>query len=98
MLPKRRRNHVSAWLFAGLVALPLAGAFATDPQQASQAASKGQPSAGAHPAVLRGRVTNEAGAPLTGVRVRVAIPATDMRFVDAGAERGFVESPRDHKL
>lgn len=34
------------------------------------------------PAVLRGRVTNEAGEPLADVRVRVAIPATDMRFVD----------------
>ena len=46
--------------------------------------------------MLRGRVTNEAGAPLADVRVRVAIPATDMRFVDAG-ER---DSSRvtDHKL
>ena len=41
---------------------------------------------------------DEAGAPLAGVRVRVAIPATDMRFVDAGSERGFVEGQRDHKL
>jgi hypothetical protein len=32
---------------------------------------------------LRGRVTNEAGAPLANVRVRVAIPLADMRFVDS---------------
>ena len=57
-----------------------------------------QPSASAHTAVLHGRVTNEAGAPLAGVRVRAAIPATDMRFVDAGAERGFVQGYRDHRL
>ncbi len=37
---------------------------------------------GRQPAVLRGRVTNEVGERLTDVRVRVAIPATDMRFVD----------------
>ncbi len=101
LLTQRRPNRLSllsATLVAGLVALPLAMAFAVDPQQASQPAPKGQPSAGAHTAVLRGRVTNEAGAPLAGVRVRVAIPATDMRFVDAGSERGFVKGPRDHKL
>src|SRR5262249_4278957 len=98
MLAKSRRNHVSAWLVAGLVALPLDGAFAVDPQQASQPAPKGQPSAGAQAAVLRGRVTNEGGAPLAGVRVRVAIPAPDMFSVDAGGERGFVQGPLDHKL
>ena len=97
MLTQRRPNRLSllsASLVAGLVALPLAVAFAVDPQPASQPAPKGQPSVGAHTAVLRGRVTNEAGAPLAGVRVRVAIPAADMRFVGAGAERGFVKSPR----
>lgn len=31
-------------------------------------------------AVLHGRVRDEAGEPLAGVRVRVAIPGTDMRF------------------
>ena len=98
MLAGSRTNHVSAWLVAGLVALPPGGAIAVDPQQASRPAPEGRPSAGAQTAVLRGRVTDEAGAPLAGVRVRVAIPATDMRFVDAGAERGFVKSPRDHKL
>src|SRR5262249_1773855 len=98
MLAKIRTNHVSAWLVAGLVALPLDGAFAVDPQPASQSAPKGQPSPGAHTAVLRGRVINEAGAPLAGVLVRVAIPTTDMRFVAAGAGRGFVKSLRDHKL
>ena len=101
MLTQRRPNRLSltsATLVAGLVALPLAMAFAVDPEQASPPAAKGQSSDGAHTALLRGRVTNEAGAALAGVRVRVAIPATDMRFVDAGADRGFVEGRTDHKL
>ncbi len=100
LLTQRRPNRLnllSAMLVAGLAALPLALAFAIDPQQAREPAPKGEPSAGAHTAILRGRVTNEAGAPLAGVRVLVAIPAMDMRFVDAGAERGFVRGYRDHK-
>ena len=43
-------------------------------------------------------MTDEAGAPLADVRVRVAIPATDMRFVDAGTDRGFVKDRTDHRL
>ena len=101
MLTQRRPNRLSlpsATLVAGLVALPLAVAFAGDPQQASQPAPKGQPSAGAPAAVIRGRVTDEAGTTLAGVRVRVAIPTTDMRFVDAGADRGFIKDDTDHRL
>src|SRR5262249_36505981 len=75
-----------------------AGAFPANPQRAGRRAPRGRPRAGAQAAVLRGGVTNEGGAPLAGVRVRVAIPATDMFFVDAGAERGFVQGPLDHKL
>ena len=86
MLTQSRTNRlsaVSATLVAGLVTLPLVVAFAVDPEQTSKTAPKGQQSAGAQAAILRGRVTNEAGAPLADVRVRVAIPAADMRFVDA---------------
>ena len=42
-----------------------------------------KPEAG--PAILRGRVVGELDQPLAGVRVRVAIPATDMRFVHPGS-------------
>ena len=85
MLTQSRTNRLSALsatLVAGLVTLPLVVAFAVDPEQTSKTAPKGQQPAGAQAAILRGRVTNEAGAPLADVRVRVAIPATDMRFVD----------------
>ena len=42
-------------------------------------------------------MTDETGTPLAGVRVRVAFPATDMRFIETGADRGFVRDSRDHK-
>ncbi len=55
MLTQRRPNRLSllsATLVAGLVAVPLAVAFAVDPQQASQPAPKGQQAAGAQAAIL----------------------------------------------
>ena len=85
MLTQSRTNRLSALsaaIVAGLVTLPLVVAFAADPGQASKTAPEGQQSAGAQAAILRGRVTDEAGAPLADVRVRVAIPAADMRSVD----------------
>ncbi len=54
-----------ALLFCAALALPIGTPVADEPGRA----------------VLRGRVTNEAGEPLAEVRVRVAIPATDMRDV-----------------
>jgi Carboxypeptidase regulatory-like domain len=102
MLTQSRTNRLSALsatLFAGLVTLPLVVAFAVDPEQTSKAAPKGQQSAGAQAAILRGRVTDEAGAPLVDVRVRVAIPAADMRFVDASTQnkRRLMEAKSDAK-
>ena len=72
MLTQGRTNRLSALsavLVAGLVALPLVVAFAADPEQTSKTSPKGQQSDGAQTAILRGRVTNEAGAPLANVRV-----------------------------
>ena len=66
MLTQSRTNRLSALsatLVAGLVALPLVVAFAADPEQTSKTAPKGQQPAGAQAAILRGRVTNEAGVP-----------------------------------
>jgi beta-lactamase regulating signal transducer with metallopeptidase domain len=92
-----RLSALSAVLVAGLAILPLVVAFAADPGPTSPTAPGDQPSAKAGAAVLRGRVTNEAGAPLADVRVRVAIPAADMRFVDVS--RGLVEGADvPHKL
>jgi hypothetical protein len=98
MLAQRRTTHLSALsavLIAGLVAFPLVVAFAADPQPTSDAAPGPRQSAGARPAILRGRVTDEAGAPLADVRVRVAIPAADMRFVDVSTPHKRVETRTD---
>jgi beta-lactamase regulating signal transducer with metallopeptidase domain len=92
-----RLSALSAALISGLVAFPLVVTFAADPRQKSDPRPGARPPAGAGPAILRGRVTDEAGAPLADVRVRMAIPAADMRFVDVG--RGLVEGADvPHKL
>jgi hypothetical protein len=70
-----------ATLVVGLVGTSL-GVFAADPAPPSKAGVKNPRAAGTAPASVRGRVTNEKGQPLADVRLRVAIPATDMRFVD----------------
>lgn len=72
----------TAVLLAGFLALPLTLTFAADPEQSGKPASEDRQVPAARPAVLHGRITNEAGTPLSDVRVRVAIPATDMRFID----------------
>ena len=43
-------------------------------------------------------MTDEAGAPLADVRVRVAIPAADMRFVDSIADLNFIDADTVHKI
>ena len=109
MLTQSRSNRVGALgaaVVAGLVALPMAVAFAVDPQQASQAVPKIRQNAGSSAAILRGRVTNAEGIPLADVRVRVAIPATDMRFADvdvdlklvAKGNRKLMRARTDYKL
>jgi Carboxypeptidase regulatory-like domain len=95
MLTRRRTNRLSASSAAmvfGLIAFPLAVAFAVGPEREGQAAPQAQQPAGAPVAVLRGRVTTKAGAPLPGVRVRVAVPAADMRFVDASTDHKRLET------
>ena len=86
---------LSALLVAGFVALATVVAFAVDPERNSQAGSDGPLAADTRPAILRGRVTDEAGVPLADVRVRVAIPAADMRFVDVGTPHEKVEARSD---
>jgi hypothetical protein len=77
MWTPRQTNRPSPTLVAVLVTLPLAVAHAADPEPTTKSAGSGRQSASAQAAILRGRVTNEAGAPLANVRVRVAIPAID---------------------
>jgi hypothetical protein len=79
MLARRRSHRLAITLVAGFAALPLAAA-GQEPKTATEAP------------VLRGRVTSKDGAPLPGVRVRVAVPATDMRFVDAGTHHMKLET------
>jgi len=69
-------GSLSATLVAGLVTLPIALAFDPHQKPAPEVQQSGSP------AVLRGRVTSKDGAPLAGARVRVAVPAADMRFID----------------
>ena len=100
MLTQGRTNRLSAlsaMLVAGLVTVPLVVAFAADPEQTSKTAPKGQQSAGAQTAILRGRVTNEAGAPWPMFASRVAIPAADMRFVDSTTPHKQLEAKSDAK-
>ncbi len=101
MLTRKRANRLTALsvsLVVGLVILPLAGAFAIDPEQAGKPAPKEQQPAGAQAAILRGCVTDEANAPLADVRVRIAIPATDMRFVDAITDLKTIDADTVHKF
>ena len=100
MLTQGRTNRLSslsAVVVAGLVAVPLVVAFAADLKQTSKTSTKGQQPAGAQTAILRGRVTNEAGAPLANVRVRVAIPGTDMRFFDSTTPHKQLEAKSNTK-
>ena len=95
MLARSRTNRVSARLVAGLIILAPAVAFAVAPEQTRQTAPGAQRSTDARAATLRGRVTDEAGAPLADVRVRIAIPATDMRFVDVSTPHKRLETTTD---
>jgi Carboxypeptidase regulatory-like domain len=83
----RATGAFSATLLAGLVTLPLA----FDPHTRSPLENQ-QPDA----AVLRGRVTSKnGGVPLVGARVRVAVPAADMRFIDVSKPHLVVEAKSD---
>ncbi len=98
MLSQNRTNRLStlsAALVAGLVTLPLVGAFAVGREQAGKTAPAGKPSAGAPPAVLRGRVTDEASAGLADVRVRVAVGYADLRVADASTRYKLLEAKSD---
>lgn len=98
-MPARRR---AAWLraqntaiFAGILLLPLAGAFPAEPEKQGKAPDGDQQQASAPAATLRGRVRNADGAGLAGVRVRIAIAAADMRFVDPTTSHKQMETKTD---
>ena len=93
MLTRPRPNRINTRtgsLVVALAALPLALAFAhahtpeprPEPAPEVPPVREVQQPAATPVAVLRGRVTDKADAPLAGVRVIVAVPATDMHYVD----------------
>ena len=72
-----RLSTLSAASVLAMVAIPLTIVFAGD---------------AATDTFLSGRVTNEAGEPLDDALVRVAIPATDMRYVDSNSDHKRLET------
>jgi hypothetical protein len=79
------------------VTIPLIVGFAADPVEKSKTAIKGRQSGRASVAILRGHVTNRAGAPLAAVRVRVAVPAAEMRFVNWSTGHKLLETKTNAK-
>jgi hypothetical protein len=92
-----RMYRLSATLVVVSATLSIAAAQAANREQTSKPASSRQQSTSDQAAILHGRVTNDAGAPLAEVRVRVAIPAADMRFVDASTQHKRLEARSDAK-
>ena len=87
----RRLTIPRVTIVAAMVLVPLADASAIEPAR-KPAAEVPQP---VQVAVLRGRVKTKTGVPLPGVRVRVAVPAADMRFLDDGKDRVVLEVKTD---
>jgi hypothetical protein len=100
MLKRQRTGFLgllrSAFLI-GFAGFPPAIGFAVGQEPAGKAAPEAQKPPGAPVAVLRGRVTSKLGRALPGVRVLVAIPATDMRQLEPDASRRLLETKSDAK-
>jgi protocatechuate 3,4-dioxygenase beta subunit len=94
--PRTFRAAALGALMLGLLGSPFLISSADDQAQSNKRSSEKQP-AKLPAAVLRGRVTDEKGKPLADVRVRVAIPATDMRFVDPSTPHKQLGAKTDAK-
>ena len=76
MMTQNRTNRLSVLsvaLVAAIVSVPLVVGFAGDPAEKNKESSNVQ-TAGGSVAIIHGRVTNEAGAPLPDAVVRAAVP------------------------
>ncbi len=96
MMTQNRTNRLSVLsvaLVAAIVSVPLVVGFAGDPAEKNKESATDQP-AGGSVAIIHGRVTNEAGAPLPDAVVRAAVPDTDMRFVNSRTH-GVMETKTD---
>lgn len=91
------RRAVRALFVAGVGVSFMALGFAADPTAPTKPVPKPEPVPNGPPAIIRGQVTNESDEPLADVRVRVAIPASDMRFVDPTTPHKLFEAKSDAK-
>ncbi len=99
MLARRRTHRFrirTALLVAMLVTAPMAFASAIDDQETSTTSKPkaNRQTAGAAP-IVAGRITSDSGDPLAGVLVKIAIPASDMRFVFPGSGHKTLEAKTD---
>src|SRR5262245_19371158 len=98
-MPTRGRanwlNAKNAAIYAGYFMLPLAGTFPSEPETSGRAVARDRQSDSAPSAILRGHVKNADGTPLPGVRIRIAVPAADMRFVDPTTSHRQLETKTD---
>lgn len=83
---KNWKNLVGSWVIAVFLSFPMVTTLA---DKATEVAAK---EATAELARLRGTVFNKAGQALEGARVRIAIPATDMRFVNLSTGQRLIET------
>lgn len=95
MLTKIRTHYVNIVLIIAFISYAPVAGWAADPGQASQSPPGGRPSDKDRAAVLRGRVTNEAGEPLVDVRIIVTMPSADPRAVDLKARLEVREARSD---
>jgi hypothetical protein len=77
------RGALSAAMASGLLVLPMVIALADDPDPKSKTAPKDQSPSSTRAAILLGRVTDDAEAPLANVRVRVTVLPANIRPLPA---------------
>ena len=81
--------HVTRLLFATLVICPFVVGYAADSESP---AKSGNDKVDGPIAIIRGYVNDEDGQALADARVRISIPALDMRFVDSKSDCQLFES------
>jgi hypothetical protein len=82
---------------AGLVILQCPVFVRADGGGPGESAGKKPRRAESRSVQLRGEVRNDGGTPIAGARIRVAVPAADMRFVDETTGQKLFETTSDAK-
>jgi len=93
------RNSIAAirMLVAGLVIVQFAIFVRADDRASGATAGKQPLRADVRAVRLSGEVRNDAGTPIAGARIRVAVPAADMRFVTESTGQKLFETTTDEK-